>query len=327
MCGRLGIDGLRTSASTLVILLAAAAISLVTAQCLMAGQEHWVINLWDGVKRLSYAYRLSVNGYAEVTVVVKVENMSEVRINLEPGYVKGSLTSYSENGTPLYSSVINSSKAVIYTYGLTGTVIIEYLAKVGNVTEGVLVNAVIHPKSRAIVFLPLGAALTYASGGPDIEFVNGSIALIYRSGGVYRIQFIVMPRLGGGAGSTSAAPNVGRPLIRPWIPWLLIAAGASAILVTAFRRRRLRLEGGEEFEVVSGLDDRDLRILKVLVGGELSLSEIARRVGLNKSVVWRRVNRLMRDGFLERRFSRGRTLYRLTVKGVKALEEGFKGEA
>jgi len=95
-----------------------------------------------------------------------------------------------------------------------------------------------------------------------------------------------------------------------------IAVAIVAFLLIKSLRKRPTIT---EPEVTSGLDDRDIAILSALVGGELSLSDLARKVGLNKSVVWRRVNRMMREGYLERRVVKGKTMYRLTEKGLRAI--------
>ncbi len=340
---------------------------------------------------VSYVYRLNYRGEAEVTVIVNATGLEKVNVGLEKGYVRGSLTAYSENGTPLYYNV-SDGIATVYTYNLSRTAILEYLAVLGNVSNEVLVNVTIHPQAKASVFLPKGTAITYVSGNPDIEFMNGTIVLVYRCGGTYRIDYVIIPPSAtrttsittpqsssvthitsstastatrtphstvvstpstkttgaspSGTETTTATPathssipvtpsqksslhtskSMQVPGPYPYVWGGVAAACVAGAIAVAYASRKLRRGGGiGDVEVTSGLDERDMMILESLSGGELSLSEIARRVGLNKSVVWRRVNRMMREGYLERRVVKGRTLYRLTVKGLKAVASGSEG--
>ncbi len=298
-----------------------------------------------------YIYRLDYRGMADVTVIVNATGQNYVKLSLEPGFVEGTLTVYTENGTPLYFNVSNGV-ATIYTYGQVGMLIAEYLAQVGNVSEEVIVNATIHPQGPASVFLPRGTALTYVTGNPDINFMNGSIVLLFSKPGTYSIEYAVIPPAqtttittsstahssvitGSELSSTqittqsfethsstssrssnSTSPQQQLSQYLPFIGLAVAAAAAVAFMLIKSLRRRPAIT---EPEVTSGLDDRDLAILSALAGGELSLSDIARKVGLNKSVVWRRVNRMMREGYVERRVVKGRTMYRLTEKGLRAI--------
>ncbi len=295
-----------------------------------------------------YIYRLDYRGTADVTVIVNATGQDYVRLSLEPGFVDGTLTVYTENGTPLYFNV-SDGIVTIYTYGQVGMLIAEYLAQVGNISEEVIVNATIHPQGPASVFLPQGTALTYVTGDPDINFVNGSIVLLFSKPGTYSIEYAVIPPTQTTAATTSGtapsstiissessttqvttqssethssisssstSPQQQLSHYLPFIGFAVVAAAIVAFLLIKLLRGRPTIT---EPEVTSGLDDRDLAILSTLAGGELSLSDIARKVGLNKSVVWRRVNRMMREGYLERRVVKGRTMYRLTEKGLRAI--------
>jgi len=308
-------------------------------------------------------YRLDYRGMADVTVIINATGQNYVKLSLEPGFVEGTLTAYTENGTPLYFNV-NDDIATIYTYGQVNMLIAEYLAQVGNVSEEVIINATIHPQGPASVFLPQGTALTYVTGNPDINFMNGSIVLLFDRPGTYLIEYAVIPPTQSTATSTSTSPttvitttsSTGTSLststthattqstntqtseihssststassstrsppqqLGQYLPFIGLAAVAATVvafmLIKSLRKRPVITEP----EVTSGLDDRDIAILSALVGGELSLSDLARKVGLNKSVVWRRVNRMMREGYLERRVVKGKTMYRLTEKGLRAV--------
>ncbi len=294
-------------------------------------------------------YRLDYRGMADITVIVNATGQNYVRLSLEPGFVDGTLTVYTENGTPLYFNVSNGV-ATIYTYGQVSMLIAEYLAQVGNISEEVIVNATIHPQGPASVFLPQGTALTYVTGDPDINFMNGSIVLLFSKPGTYSIEYAVIPPTQTTATTSSTTPSSittsespttsttqittqssktqsSTPLsntspqqqLSQYLPFIGLAVVAAAIVAFMLIKSLRRRPAITEPEVTSGLDDRDLAILSTLAGGELSLSDIARKVRLNKSVVWRRVNRMMKEGYLERRVVKGRTMYRLTEKGLRAI--------
>ncbi len=298
-----------------------------------------------------YIYRLDYRGTADVTVIVNATGQDYVRLSLEPGFVEGTLTVYTENGTPLYFNVSNGV-ATIYTYGQVGMLIAEYLAQVGNVSEEVIINVTIHPQGPASVFLPQGTALTYVTGDPDINFMNGSIVLLFSKPGTYSIEYAVIPptqttattsstaqssiitssesssttrittqssETNSSISSRSSSSTSPQQQLSQYLPFTGLAVVAAAIVAFSLIKSLRRRPAITEPEVTSGLDDRDLAILSALAGGELSLSDIARKVGLNKSVVWRRVNRMMREGYLERRVVKGRTMYRLTEKGLRAI--------
>lgn len=304
-------------------------------------------------------YRLDYRGMADVTVIVNATGQDYVKLNLEPGFVKGTLTVYTENGTPLYFNISNNV-VTIYTYGQVNMLIAEYLAQIGNISEEVIINVTIHPQGSASVFLPQGTALTYVTGDPDINFMNGSIVLLFNKPGTYLIEYAVIPptqstAISSGTSSatvitTSGSLSTSTTQVTtqststhlsenqnhlssttssntrsfpeqldqnlPFMGLVAIAVAIVAFLLIKSLRKRPTIT---EPEVASGLDDRDIAILSALVGGELSLSDLARKVGLNKSVVWRRVNRMMREGYLERRVVKGKTMYRLTEKGLRAI--------
>ena len=79
--------------------------------------------------------------------------------------------------------------------------------------------------------------------------------------------------------------------------------------------------GGSAAAVVENLDDRDRAILSAVAQAGKSISDLARELGLSKSVVWRRVNKLVDLGLLRRsQDGSGRVIIELTDKGREALK-------
>ncbi|BES80943.1 helix-turn-helix domain-containing protein [Pyrodictium abyssi] len=75
---------------------------------------------------------------------------------------------------------------------------------------------------------------------------------------------------------------------------------------------------GGEAPVVgeNGLDERDEAILRVLAesGRPLRASEIARQLGVHRSVAWRKLKKLVRQGLVEKRIVDGVPLYALPAR-------------
>ncbi|BES80909.1 Lrp/AsnC family transcriptional regulator [Pyrodictium abyssi] len=72
-------------------------------------------------------------------------------------------------------------------------------------------------------------------------------------------------------------------------------------------------QGPGEVELAqAALDERDIAILELLdSNGPMGVSEIARRLGLNKSTAWRKLRKLTNMNIVERITQNGRPLYRL----------------
>ncbi len=75
----------------------------------------------------------------------------------------------------------------------------------------------------------------------------------------------------------------------------------------------------------ANLDERDLAILRLVNEGVNTISELARRLGLSKSTVWRRVHRLIESGFLSYVQAEGRNILRVTEAGKRILNSSTSG--
>ena len=85
-------------------------------------------------------------------------------------------------------------------------------------------------------------------------------------------------------------------------------------LVSLYRSRRTqaKAEQGVEVEVDTGLADRDREIIEAVKKGANTLSEIVRTTGLPKTTVYRRVKRLVKEGYLVERREGGKVWYEVT---------------
>jgi len=276
-------------------------------------------------------YRLYLDGTATITLFLAVPPNSDIiNISLEPGYIGGSIVALTPNGTPLYVGVRDST-AMVEVYNLTSRLILTYNARIGNVSGNVLVTDLIHLKSTALVVLPRDSALVNASGKPQVSLSNRSISLLYLKPGTYEIAFIILPPLLSptpkGGFSTSASkpiPFEGSILKFLGLPfWITISVIFSAFLITYLLIARCR-KAKISISLREGLDERDMMILKALSGEEKSVSELSRILGLNKSVVWRRVRRLRGLGLLSMRVEKGKTIYGLTDSGLRVIRKDLR---
>ncbi len=285
----------------------------------------------------SVTYRLRVDGTAAITAIVSCpEDTNYVNVSLEEGYVEGSVMAFTKDGTPLYVEVKDYT-AVIELFNLSETVILTYDAVVGNVSYEAVVDVKISPTSKSLVYLPHNSALVSASGDPEISAENNTIVLMYPAGGTYEITFMVLPphtttqyQTTTPATTTSGATTApetktpsGQGYAPDYLAYIVIGVVIIAVLALVYYFLKISRRGKPEAMepmITSGLDDRDMLILKVLEGNEMSLSDISRATGLNKSVVWRRVKRLTDLGLLFRRIEKGKTIYGLTDSGKNALK-------
>jgi len=94
----------------------------------------------------------------------------------------------------------------------------------------------------------------------------------------------------------------------------------SLLLYLLYRRSR-RVEAVIS---TSEIDERDIEIMKALLEGKETISGLAKKLGISKSIVWRRTNKLAELGFIEKETMRGKTLLSLTEKGRKLVEREEK---
>ena len=113
-----------------------------------------------------------------------------------------------------------------------------------------------------------------------------------------------------------------------YIALVLVVIVAIALVVLLRRRKGASvvpgggvtpMEGPEGFVFGGDVDERDVEILKALKNERLTISGLARKVGLSKSVIWRRVRKLTDLGLINRVDEGGRTYLSLTKEGEEFL--------
>ena len=246
---------------------------------------------------LSGAAEPQVLVYYNGTVVVFPDGVTEFRLvgdNVTPISVQGSAFRL-VNGTLFFSP--NASK-------------ISYVA---NFSSGVI--EVQEPYNvTAYLVLPFNYSLVYASPSPSAVLSKGNVyAVLIRGSSVYAVLSST-PYIG----STSQAKGQGSgpaPLVDLLALGLVVSNSVLAwALVSLYRSRKAqgKTERVEEVEVNQGLADRDRAIIDAVKRGATTLSEIVRATGLPKTTVYRRVKRLVKEGYLVERREGGKVWYEVT---------------
>ncbi|MEM1601474.1 MAG: winged helix-turn-helix domain-containing protein, partial [Sulfolobales archaeon] len=76
----------------------------------------------------------------------------------------------------------------------------------------------------------------------------------------------------------------------------------------------------------SEIDERDIEILRVVSTKELTISGLARELGLSKSVAWRRIRKLSHLKLITTTDVGGKTYIKVTPLGREVLEGISKKE-
>ena len=124
--------------------------------------------------------------------------------------------------------------------------------------------------------------------------------------------------------TTKTQPSQGNTA---WV-YALIVIAIVVVIIAAMALRSRRAPHGGSSAVGTGelihaeeLDERDYEILRTLKESTETISSLARKLGLSKSVVWRRVQKLLRLGLISKEDKGGRTYLSITEEGLKKLGE------
>lgn len=138
----------------------------------------------------------------------------------------------------------------------------------------------------------------------DVDIINNTAVLVFPPGTV-TIKYMIIP----GAAEPPSSGNY-PPLISGdvfiYILLVLLVIGAAIILIRSLRsRRKIKIEKHV-------LDERDSQIIKVLEDyGELTAKEIMEKTGIPKTPLYRRLKRLVKQGYLEQKTLSGVTYFSL----------------
>ncbi|MEM0453677.1 MAG: winged helix-turn-helix domain-containing protein [Sulfolobales archaeon] len=289
--------------------------------------------------QLNYVYRFSAEGYVYVTVLVdNVVDEYIIYVPVEESIVEESLVIVDEFNELLPAELADSYLLLIYNVNNSKKVVINYVIKVADIKGG-YVNAIISPGGPSKIYLPRSSALLYFNGSADVSITDNTIVLTYEDGGKYLISYIP-PNFIGDLTTTSTNVTVATDsLPQTWIYFLLpylyylVPLGVSVIgvsLIYYLRRRRKAeesIEAPAEYDVTtlrSEVDERDVEILKAALTKELTISGLARELGLSKSVAWRRIRKLSNLKLVTTTDVNGKIYIKVTRLGKEIVEKSDK---
>ncbi len=158
-----------------------------------------------------------------------------------------------------------------------------------------------------VVILPSGAIpVDVEPKNFEVVYVENSIGLLFPAGNI-AIKYIIVPTPLQQTKSVSEVTNQNStiPLAQVLGYAVPIALGASALMGIAMLRRRSR-------KLPIALDDIDKRIIETLQRyGEMTARDLVDKLGIPKSTLYRRLNKLKELGLIETRVIHGVTMYRL----------------
>ena len=273
----------------------------------------------------TYTYRFNCNGYGEVTITItNLTNYFSVPVYIDKFVLPETIIVTDDEGNLLPYDLLDKTTLLVYTYNETDTIIVSYTLNNFSIRNNVF-EAIITPKAQSSIILPKDAGLIYFNGTAEVSVYDEFITLRYDSPGTYIIEYICettqpittsmypSPSTNTGNNGFSNTQN---------LTWIIIGIViVVSLLLYLFYRRSRRVEAVIS---TSEIDERDIEIMKALLEGKETISGLAKKLGISKSIVWRRTNKLAELGFIEKETMRGKTLLSLTDKGRKLVEREEK---
>jgi len=273
----------------------------------------------------TYTYRFNCNGYGEVTITItNLTNYFSVPVYIDKFALLETIIVTDDEGNLLPYDLLNKTTLLVYTYNETDTIIVSYTLNNFSIRNNVF-EAIITPKAQSSIILPKEAGLIYFNGTAEVSIYDEFITLRYDSPGTYLIEYIceaTQPIITSTYPSPSTNTGINVFSNTQNLTWIItgIVIVVSLLLYVFYKRSRKV----EAVITTSEIDERDIEIMKALLEGKETISGLAKKLGISKSIVWRRTNKLAELGFIEKETRRGKTLLSLTEKGRKLIEREEK---
>ncbi len=274
----------------------------------------------------TYTYRFNCNGYGEVTITItNLTNYFSLPVYIDKFALLETIIVTDEEGNLLPYELLNKTTLLVYTYNETDTIIVSYTLNNFSIKNNVF-EAIVTPKAQSSIILPKEAGLIYFNGTADVSVYDDFITLRYSSPGTYVIEYIckiTKPTTTSMYINTHTRTSINEFFNTRDIIWIVIGVimiVASLLIYMIYKKSR----GIETVITTSEIDERDIEIMKALLEGRETISGLAKKLGISKSIVWRRTNKLAELGFIEKETRRGKTLLGLTEKGRKLIEREEK---
>ena len=233
--------------------------------------------------------------YYNGTVILYPDGVTEFRIsepNVTPIVVYGS-----------HYEIINST---VY-FGPTA----EKLEYVANLSSGVV--RLVEPYNFTLILvLPYNYSLVYSSPPPkSIASGYGFYYVIFEGNDIYA-AIVSTPRV------TQAQQSGPGYLVEALIAGLVVSNSVLVgSLFALYRATKGRKEEGPAVSLEGDIGDRDRIVLEAVMKGARTLSEIVKTTGLPKTTAYRRVKKLVKEGYLIERREGGKVWYEPNSEKLK----------
>lgn len=142
----------------------------------------------------------------------------------------------------------------------------------------------------------------------DVDIINNTAVLIFPPGTV-TIKYLIIPDTAISPPPGNLSPNIGGDIYIYILLALLVVGSAIILIKFLSSKRKIKIEKHI-------LDERDSQIIKVLEDhGELTAKEIMEKTGIPKTPLYRRLKRLVKQGYLEQKTLSGVTYFYVRKKG------------
>ena len=254
-------------------------------------------------------YNVLPDGSVVVVLQLDTEGKPLITISIEGQILNETILVLDEKGLPLHYTLTqkklmvftgNSNKTTIY-YTTSGLVEVNgtiFALKIHSITQ------------KSIIVLPENAGLVSFSDSPIVKFSDDRLMLEYNTPGTYKVEYVMLQTTMSNTGGEGEGVDSGILILACLI--LAPSITLSILFYYFYYSRRVKVTTTLETSV---LDERDKMIIEELErSGELSLSELARRLKLAKSTIHRRVMKLKKLGIVSLSEGYGKTVLVRLVK-------------
>ena len=258
---------------------------------------------------LVYSYNVSstilvvnLDGSVEVSQIITGFNPGEnitIKLIGEPFYIEAT-----SSGIPQPISINSSTVTIIAPIG--EEIKLEYLTyEITNKTGVEWTLSYTSEWPTSVIFPEEAVILEVTPEDFDVDIVNNSVAMVFTPGDV-TITYVIVPVKGGEPEGPAGPPLKLDENFPLYITIILLLGLGSYILYKKLRgRSSIPIE-------LTYLDERDEQILEVLSKeGELTARELMEKTGIPKTPLYRRLRRLVKQGYIKQRSVSGVTYYSL----------------
>ena len=258
---------------------------------------------------LVYSYNVSstilvvnLDGSVEVSQIITGFNPGEnitIKLIGEPFYIEAT-----SSGIPQPISINSSTVTIIAPIG--EEIKLKYLTyEITNKTGVEWTLSYTSEWPTSVIFPEEAVILEVTPEDFDVDIVNNSVAMVFSPGDV-TITYVIIPVKGGEPEGPTGPPLKLDENFPLYITIILLLGLGSYILYKKMRgRSSIPIE-------LTYLDERDEQILEVLSKeGELTARELMEKTGIPKTPLYRRLRRLVKQGYIKQRSVSGVTYYSL----------------